>query len=171
MGAYLRFHRRWFYLATVIDISTREILAWTLGNQHTKSLVMDALYDALKNREKVPNIFHSDHGSEYTSKECEGFLLRRGVSLSHAQKGKPWKNGFQESFYGKFKKELGDINRFKKTDQLFGAMSSLIHYYNTKRIHTALKMSPREYYLKKRYQETTPSLTYPQEISLILEGS
>lgn len=60
-------------------------------------------------------------------------------------KGKPWENGFQESFYSQFKLELGPLNRFQNLGELVEAIHHQIHYYNYDRIHTALKMPPAKY--------------------------
>lgn len=62
--------------------------------------------------------------------------------FSAAPRFRPWQNGFQESFYSQFKLELGDPKQFAYVGQLIEAIHRQIHYYNTKRIHTALKMPP-----------------------------
>jgi putative transposase len=54
----------------------------------------------------------------------------------------PWQNGHQESFYGRFKDEFGDMNRFDGVGEFFESIHHQIHYYNHHRIHTTLKMSP-----------------------------
>lgn len=60
--------------------------------------------------------------------------------MSH--KHSPRENGYQESFYSQFKVDLGDPNRFKTLGELAVAIYLQIHYYNTSRIHTKLKMPP-----------------------------
>ena len=57
----------------------------------------------------------------------------------------PWQNGYQESFYDKFKIDLGDPNRFDTLGELVFEIYRTIYVYNTTRIHTVLKMSPREF--------------------------
>jgi len=47
-----------------------------------------------------------------------------------------------ERLFGSFKLELGTINKYQDLAQLHEAIALSIYYYNTKRIHTALKMSP-----------------------------
>ena len=56
-----------------------------------------------------------------------------------SKKSSPWENGFQESFYGKFKLELDH-------PRCYEAIALQIYYYNHKRIHTALKMPPAVFY-------------------------
>lgn len=75
-----------------------------------------------------------------------------GAQISASDKAPPWQNGYQESFFGRFKGEFGDINRFETPGELIEELYHNINYYNNKRIHTALKMPPAVYakqFLKK----------------------
>jgi len=65
-----------------------------------------------------------------------------------SQKAIPWQNGKQESFYGKFKLELGDPRNYESYGELFAAISKQIFYYNNERIYTSLKMPPSLFYVK-----------------------
>ena len=62
-----------------------------------------------------------------------------------SKKGSPWQNGCQESFYGNFKVDIGDVNRFKTLGELVIELYRSIYYYNNERIHTSLKMSPKKF--------------------------
>lgn len=146
---YLHFHGRMIYLATVIDRFTREVIAWQIGLYHTTRLVLDVLEDALNKRSTHPYIFHSDQGSEYTSHTCIEWIVKHKILPSHSPKSKPWKNGHQESFYDKFKLEFGKASRHQTIELLTEAIGRYIHYYNTRRIHSALKMPPRVFYEKE----------------------
>src|SRR3989304_9588082 len=66
---HIRFGDYWVYLATVMDIYTREIIGWHLSTNHQKDLVIEAFLDAIDKRKIVPIYFHSDQGSEYESDE------------------------------------------------------------------------------------------------------
>ncbi|MFA4846353.1 MAG: integrase core domain-containing protein [Patescibacteria group bacterium] len=65
--------------------------------------------------------------------------------LSASDPGSPWQNGFMESWFGKFKDDLGPLTPYSTAAQLHEALALQIHYYNHDRIHTALKMSPVTY--------------------------
>jgi putative transposase len=143
---YIRFRNGFFYLATVIDIYTREIIGFAVSRRHNKFLVKAAILDAIKKRGCLPEYFHSDQGSEYQSYEHAEFLTSLGVKVSMSDKGSPWQNPYKESFYSQFKLELGNINRFENDGQLAEAIFRQIYYYNNSRIHTALKMSPKQFY-------------------------
>jgi len=149
------FTRMWFqgraiYLATVIDIFTREILAWQIGVHHTTGLIIDVLQEAKRKRERICKIFHSDQGSEYTSPRSLLWLTREKVVPSWSGRGKPWHNGVQESFYKTLKLEFRKAHQYGSLEKLVEGIGQYMHYYNTKRIHSALKMSPREFYEKNK---------------------
>ena len=83
---------------------------------------------------------------------CTASLEELGTQISATDKASPWQNGYQESFFGRFKDEMGDLNRFETPGELVEAIYHYIHYYNTERIHTTLKMPPSVYakqFLKK----------------------
>lgn len=76
---------------------------------------------------------------------CADYLESLGVKISVSDKASPWQNGYQESFFGKFKDEAGDLNRFDTAGELIEAVYQQVHYYNHERIHTKLKMPPAVY--------------------------
>ena len=138
---HISFHGRWVYLATSIDLYTREIVGFSVLTTHSLQLVSAALLSAI-HKYPHPMILHSDHGSEYTSKDYVALTANLGITMSMSRKGCPWENGYQESFYGKFKVDLGDPNRFDTMGELVYAIYATIYSYNHTRIHTALKMPP-----------------------------
>ena len=138
---YFWFHGRWWYLGTVIDLFNREIVGFSFSGNHNKELVLAALQNALENH-TAPFYLHSDQGSEYQSYAYFDLLKLHGIQASFSAKASPWQNGFQESFYSEFKKDLGDTSRFETLGEFIEALQLQIHYYNHKRIHTALKTAP-----------------------------
>lgn len=154
---YIPWRGRWLYLATVLDLFSREIAGWHLLTVHTVALVKGALLDALRRQGVRPIYFHSDQGREYEARECTTLLDSLGTQISMSQKGSPWENGYQESFYSHFKHELGDSNRFQTLGELTAHIHYLIHRYNTKRIHITLRMPPQVFV--KRYEERRSALT------------
>lgn len=145
----LNFHQRKVYLATVIDRYTREVVAWQIGFHHTTQLVLEVLIEAKRKRDTTPSIFHSDQGSEYTAHACLEWLIKNHILPSHSPKAKPWHNGHQESFYSTFKLEFGKPSRHKTIELLLEAIGRYIHYYNTRRIHSALKVPPQTFCLQE----------------------
>jgi transposase InsO family protein len=146
---YLWYRNRFIYLATVIDIYNREVVGVCVLSNHSSSLVIQAVVSALMNHPR-PDIIHSDQGSEYTGEIYTNFCVSSGIQISMSEKGSPWQNGYQESFYDKFKIDLGDPDRFETLGELVYEIYHTIHIYNTTRIHTSLKMSPREFAKKSQ---------------------
>lgn len=139
---YIPWRGDFLYVATVIDVCTREIVGWHIGMRHTSDLVIRAFLDATERTGSRPQVFHSDQGSEYVSGAYDLLLANLHVRASQSRKGSPWENGFQESFYNQFKLELGPTSRFADQGALVEAVHAQMRYYNTKRIHSALKMPP-----------------------------
>ncbi len=142
------YHGLKVYVATVIDLYTREIVGWNIGTHHTAAFVVEALESAVRRRRTVPYVFHSDQGSEYDSNQSHGWLLAHRVLPSHSPKASPWRNGFQESFYNTFKFEVGSLRQFRTLDEVLLKIYDHIHYYNCRRLHGKLEMIPAECYVR-----------------------
>ena len=140
--SFFKFQGRFWYLVSIEDIYTRQVLSAFMGRQHDSQLVLGTIKQAIKNFKSTPKIFHSDQGTEFMAKIVTNFLESFGVKISASDKASPWQNGYKESFFGRFKDEFGDINRFDTSGELMAEIYSQINYYNQKRIHTALKMPP-----------------------------
>ena len=146
------FFGRCLYIATIMDLYTREILGWHVAWHHTTDIIVQAFEDAVRRRKQTPLIFHSDQGSEYVSGTYSELLQSKNVQISFSKKASLWKNGHQESWNGQFKLELGEPNRFAMVEQLIEAIHRQMYYYNHRRIHTSLKMSPQQFYALKTSQ-------------------
>jgi transposase InsO family protein len=143
---YIKYRGRFIYLATIMDMYTREIIGVAISRFHNQNLVMEAFMDAEKRTKTHPVYLHSDQGSEYTSMDYKIYVKGKGIIISYSDKASPWQNGFQESFYGKFKVDLGQVDRFETLGELIDAIYQTIHYYNNDRRHTSLKnMSPVQF--------------------------
>ncbi len=146
---YLKYRGYWVYVATVIDVFSREIVGVSVLTTHSTQLVLNALANAVLYW-PPPRIVHSDQGSEYTSKDYTSLVQKLGILQSMSNPGCPWENGYQESFYKGFKLDLGDPNRFDTLGELVAAIYQRINYYNRDRIHSAHKMSPVQFAATKR---------------------
>ena len=160
---HLLYFSKVIYLATYMDLVTREIVGWYVSHKHTKEIAFEAISDAIRTLGRLPKVVHTDQGSEYTSKEYTGFLSSLGIQISMSKKASPWENGHQESFYNNFKTDLGlEFDRFNTLGQFIEAIHLSINYYNTERIHTALKMAPKEY-----RQKLVSKLPYPRHRMIV----
>src|SRR5512135_1655681 len=135
-----------------MDVFTRKVIDVAMGRHHNSDLVSKTMQTAIMKTHAAPSIFHSDQGTEFMAEACTTPLEALGTRISASDKASPWQNGYQESFFGRFKEEMGDINRFETPAELVEAIYHYIHYYNAERIHTTLKMPPSVYakqFLKK----------------------
>lgn len=141
---YLKWRSRWIYVCTVIDLFSREVVGLSIKTNHSSLLVSEALLNALS-ANPTPVVIHSDQGSEYKSKLFRAILGSYKILQSMSKKGSPWQNGYQESFFGNWKVDIGDVNRFGTLGELTAELYRSIYYYNNLRIHTSLGMSPRKF--------------------------
>lgn len=152
---YLKYQNSFIYLATVEDIFTKEVMSAEISDKHDSNLALKAIQNAVnknyKLHNKQPEIFHSDQGSEFMAQIVTNYLETNKIKISVSDKGSPWQYGYKESFFDKFKTEVGDINRFETLGELIEEIYSYIYYYNNLRIHTSIKTNPitfRQNYLK-----------------------
>jgi putative transposase len=104
---FISFGGKFVYLATVLDRYTSEVLGYSVSVRHTAELVVSAFTESLARATTKPIYFHSDQGSEYTSSLFTSILKEQGITISCSPKSSPWRNGAQESFFGRFKVEFG----------------------------------------------------------------
>jgi len=145
---YLPFKGKFIYLATFLDLFTREIVGWQVSQRHDKTLIMQAFLDGLVNRDfQKPIYIHSDQGAEYTSQDYTDLVKQFGIQVSMSTKASPWENGYQESFYNNFKTDLGlEFDRFEDEGHFLETIHHTLYSYNHTRIHSALKMPPAKFY-------------------------
>ena len=141
----------WLYLAVVIELYSRQVLGWAMGNNNNAQLVQDALTMAIWRRGKVDSVIvHSDQGSTYASGDYQGLLKENKLICSMSRKGECLDNAVAESFFGTLKTELVDHEDYRSKD---AAKKSLFEYievfYNRRRRHSYLGyISPVEYEAK-----------------------
>ena len=143
--SFFRFSGRWWYVATIEDLYTRQILGIQVSRHHDRWLILSVSKQAVVNAGCVPDIFHSDQGTEFMARACTSYWEDQSVSISVSDTASPWQNGYKESFFGHFKGEFGSVDRFETPGEFISAIYSQVKYYNHDRIHTALKMPPAKY--------------------------
>lgn len=120
-------------------------MGWALGFYHDAELVCASLEDALS-KNSAPTIVHNDCGSEYLSKRHYDLCKEQNIIMSASDPGEPWQNGFMERFFNTFKEEMSvKIGRCRTPTEVYEKVANWVYYYNYERIHTALKMSPKDY--------------------------
>ena len=133
------------YLANVMDLYTRKLVGWKLGDRMTNDLVLDALEQAYKAKKPPAGlIHHSDRGSQYASNDYRARLTQYKMIASMSRKGNCYDNACIESFHSLIKKELIYRKRFKTKAEAREKIFRYIElFYNRKRIHSSINyMSP-----------------------------
>lgn len=135
---------RFWYLATVIDAATKELLGWSYADHMRTELVSDALHAAVrKRRGRIPPevIFHSDRGSQYTSNEYAKVCALYKIRQSMGRRGVCYDNAGAESFFATIKRELIDRYLWDDPNILRVYLFKWINtWYNDRRIHTSIGM-------------------------------
>ncbi len=137
----LIFREQKVYVSTILDLFTRQIVGLHIAVRKGAALTVQTLANALLHYPK-PDIVHSDNGRDYEAKAYIELLTEWQIAISRSKPGAPWENGYQESFYGQFKIDFGDPDRFKTLGELVAAIYRAVWEYNHTRIHSALRMPP-----------------------------
>jgi putative transposase len=137
---YIRTWTGWLYLATVIDCHSRAVVGWAMAEHMRACLVCEALSMAATNVQfGSETIFHSDHGSQYTSSQFARHLQSLHVIPSMGRTGVCWDNALAESFFGALKNELVYRTSFPTQARARTLIAEYIEvFYNRQRIHSAL---------------------------------
>lgn len=148
---YIRWRGIFVYLCTVLDLFTGEVLGSNIGLRHDAEFVWMSIRRAAKREGRFPAWFHSDQGSEYASESVQKWLTSNGTQISMSFKSSPWWNGSQESFFGRFKVEFGDFDRFETLADLVAALYRQLAYHSNVRIKNDLRMAPAQF--RKNWEE------------------
>lgn len=136
------------YLATVIDCHSRRLVGWALADHMRTELVVNALKEAAATRGSLAgSIFHTDHGSVYTSKEFANLCAALGVTQSMGAVGTSADNSLAEAFNATFKREvLQDASCWPDETTCRRQAFRWLTRYNTRRRHSWCRhMSPVAY--------------------------
>jgi putative transposase len=140
----------WLYLAVVLDLFSRLVVGWAMGEHIDRHLVLRALDMALKGRQPPRGlVHHSDRGSQYASDDYQQALASRGIQCSMSRKGNCWDNAVAESFFSSLKMELVHDADFATREQARAALFEYIEvFYNRQRRHSSLGyLSPVDFEL------------------------
>jgi putative transposase len=127
------------YLATVIDLASRRVLGFATGPRRDAGLVVRALATAIRTGLVGPqSVFHSDHGTQYSSGTFIRFCRRHGILRSMGAKFQCWDNAVAESFFAQLKTERLHALNFTTRAAAAAETSAYIEHYNAHRLHQNL---------------------------------
>ena len=146
---YLPTQSGWVYLAAVLDLFSRKIVGWSIGNSLATTLVSEALRQAIELRapDTKQLLHHSDRGCQYTSDAYQKTLKTLGITCSMSRTGCCYDNAVMERFFWSLKHEW---TKHETYDDLEDARLSVFRYietfYNSVRLHQTLNyLSPDQY--------------------------
>ena len=134
------------YLAVVMDWYSRKILSWRISNTLETDFCVEALEEAIKRYGK-PDIFNTDQGAQFTSKEFTGVLSNNDVAISMDGRGRCQDNIFVERFWWTLKYQYLYLHSFDDGSSLRRGLTAWIAGYNCDRGHSSLDdRTPDEVY-------------------------
>jgi putative transposase len=144
----------WLYLAIVLDLASRLVVGWSMGETLESSLASDALNMAVQRRRPGAGLLHhSDRGVQHASNDYRALLEGKQVVASMSRKGNCWDNAVAESFFATVEAELIRDEDWHTRNEAIGAIFEFIEVgYTRQRIHSSLGyLTPAE--LDKRLRE------------------
>jgi len=135
---YLKTAEGWMYLAIVMDLFSRRIVGWHIDKRMTTDLICKAMIKAVNVRQPPKGVvFHSDRGSQYTSKRFRNLLGGYDIRSSMGDVGACWDNAVVERFFGSLKHDWIFKVAQPTRDHMKADVAAYIKYYNLDRLHTA----------------------------------
>jgi transposase InsO family protein len=138
------------HLVSVLDVASRRVLGFALGERHDAALAYGALAMAIAVcGGQVPGVvFHTDQGSEYTARSFQAACGRLGVTQSMGRPGSALDNAVIESWHSTLEFELRAVEHFATKKAARAKVAAWIEDYNTCRRHSACQMMPPASYEK-----------------------
>ena len=135
------------YLCAVMDWYSRKVLGWAVSNTMETGLCLEALENALTATGRVPEIFNTDQGCQFTSAEWTGRLLDLGVKISMDGRGRWMDNVFIERLWRSMKYEEIYLFEHSTVTALRAGVGKWFVRYNDWRPHEALgNLTPAVFY-------------------------
>jgi transposase InsO family protein len=126
------------FLVAIIDLFSRKVVGWSLGDRLDAELSREALRRALARRHPARGlIFHSDRGTEFAAASFRTLLTGAGVLQSMSRKGDCWDNAVAESFFSTLEFEGPSTTSWRfVTDAEPELFTFIESYYNQTRLHS-----------------------------------
>ena len=126
------------FLVVILDLFSRKVVGWSLGDRLGAELSTEALWRAISRRQPGPGlVFHSDRGSEFAAREFRRLLAQIGAVQSMSRKGDCWDNAVAESFFSTLEFEGPSTATWRSVQDTRPALFTFIEsYYNARRLHS-----------------------------------
>ena len=148
--SYVPMAHGFLYLTAILDIASRKVLAWRLSNTLTTDFCLAALDEVLA-RYGTPEIFNTDQGAQYTSKDWLDRLNATGCRISMDGKGRWVDNVFIERLWRSVKYEEIYLHAYRDGREARQQLTAYFDTYNRSRLHQSLDYrTPDEIYFAGR---------------------
>jgi transposase InsO family protein len=140
-------HREPIFLVVVLDLFSRKVVGWSVGNRLDAELSAEALRRALARRRPGPGLlFHSDRGIEFAANTFRAQLAHAGAVQSMSRRGNCWDNAVAESFFSTLEFEMDPGAAWRWAADAERELFTFIEgYYNARRLHSRNRYrSPNE---------------------------
>jgi putative transposase len=136
---YLQTAEGMLYLSVYLDYASRSVLSWELSASLHRAFCLAGLRKAIAKLGRTEGVIHhSDHGSQYTSKEYRALLRRHGMRMSMTGLLRCYDNAVVERFHSTLKNEFG-LGHIQKSARIAEqAVRDSILIYNHERLHESL---------------------------------
>lgn len=124
---YLRMRQGFMYLIAIIDIFSRYIISWKLLNTLEVNDCIEALHAAFA--VNMPDIFNSDHGSQFTSIDWINCLLQNNIKISMSGKRRCFDNIYIERLWRTIKYEDFYLNCYEDGWALENGLKKFVMFY------------------------------------------
>ena len=142
---YIRMRTGFVYLVVVMDWYSRYVLSHEISTSLESEFCTVALGKALERSN--PEIFNTDQGSQFTSKNFTGILKAKGVRISMDGKGRAFDNIFVERLWRSLKYEEVYMKDYRDVVEAIRCIGKYIDFYNSERLHQSLGYNaPEEIY-------------------------
>jgi putative transposase len=157
---YVKTHAGWVYVAVVIDAFSRFVVGWQASWSLRADLALDALEMALwrrRTKRLAGLVHHSDRGIQYLAICYSERLAEAGIAASVGSRGDSYDNALAESFHGLYKAELiRHQGPWRGLDDVEHATLDYIDWFNHRRLHGELGMTPPAEFEAIYYHHTAP---------------
>jgi len=133
---YIPMARGFVYLVAVVDWFSRRVLAWRLSITLEAEFCIEAVTEALA-RHGRPEIFNSDQGSQFTSKDFTCLLLKHGIAISMDGRGAWRDNVFVERLWRSVKCEEVYLRAYDTVADARASLGRSLGFYNSRRPHSS----------------------------------
>lgn len=139
---YIRMEKGFVYLVAIIDWHSRYVLDWEVSVTMDPEFCCATLSRALMRG--LPEIFNTDQGSQFTSKDYTDILKLKAIRISHDGKGRALDNVFVERLWRSVKQEEVYLNDYRTVPEAQERLSAYFRWYNTERLHQSLNYKTPE---------------------------